>query len=338
MLLQKFLNNVKIKHKLFLSFFLSFFFIAGIGGVSFYGIEKIVEQSNYLIEDTTPAIIKIDELSKLFLTNVEEAYSYITFGSLDEKDGYHDNKKKFDARLDEIKEIAGYGKPDAAEFEVKLIDNIFAEEAQFNQTAEAIFLEYEKKGSVNTKSVRQFALHVDTMLPFLEEYIKFERAEVVEANEKIADAYKSVINLFFTTLVLSLIVFGVVSWLILRSITQPALLLLEAATAMGKGDFTKRVPVMSSTDEMGVLGEVFNTMADNIKQSHSILESRVAERTAELEKIKLGLEDAVEERTTEVHKKMAEMEELNKELLGREVRMAELKKENGELKSKLGGA
>jgi GAF domain-containing protein len=48
------------------------------------------------------------------------------------------------------------------------------------------------------------------------------------------------------------------------------------------------------------------------------------------------LEDRVKERTTELEKKIAEIERLNRLFVGRELRMKELKERIGELEKKLG--
>lgn len=60
------------------------------------------------------------------------------------------------------------------------------------------------------------------------------------------------------------------------------------------------------------------------------------EKTAELEKLKTGLEQAVAERTKTLEKKLAEIEQMNKLMVGRELKMTEMKKELEELKGKIG--
>lgn len=59
-------------------------------------------------------------------------------------------------------------------------------------------------------------------------------------------------------------------------------------------------------------------------------------RTAELEKLKGSLEVSIAERTNELKNKVTELEHMNKLMIGRELKMIELKKEIAELKNKLG--
>lgn len=62
------------------------------------------------------------------------------------------------------------------------------------------------------------------------------------------------------------------------------------------------------------------------------LEGKVKERTAELEKLKNSLELLVTQRTEELNKKIAELEQINKLMVGRELKMTEMKKEIEKLK------
>jgi signal transduction histidine kinase len=53
-------------------------------------------------------------------------------------------------------------------------------------------------------------------------------------------------------------------------LTRPVEKLVEATEAVGRGDFTKRAPVWA-TDEIGRLGEAFNAMTDQLRQSSEAL-------------------------------------------------------------------
>ena len=84
-------------------------------------------------------------------------------------------------------------------------------------------------------------------------------------------------------LVLSaLIIISIITALIARSLTNPISTLAKVADSISHGDFSAHVPV-STTDEIGLLGEAFNRMTEELNQSFNILEVRVAERTADLE-------------------------------------------------------
>jgi signal transduction histidine kinase len=68
-----------------------------------------------------------------------------------------------------------------------------------------------------------------------------------------------------------------------RIIVEPIRRLAETAQAFGAATFTTRASV-SSNDELGLLGQSFNAMADKLAEYTKGLEGEVAKRTAELSK------------------------------------------------------
>jgi signal transduction histidine kinase/CheY-like chemotaxis protein len=63
-------------------------------------------------------------------------------------------------------------------------------------------------------------------------------------------------------------------WFLIRKVTQPLRGLRDSAEAVGRGDFSKRVQVISS-DECGQLAAVFNRMTENLEHSRQQLERTV---------------------------------------------------------------
>lgn len=79
--------------------------------------------------------------------------------------------------------------------------------------------------------------------------------------------------------------------LLTRMITRPLLQLQQGAEAIGSGNLDVRVKV-TANDEVGRLGEAFNRMAEQLRESYLTLEQKVAQRTAELARINRELEEA----------------------------------------------
>jgi len=67
-----------------------------------------------------------------------------------------------------------------------------------------------------------------------------------------------------------------VIWILIRNITRPLRLLRDGAEAVGQGDFSRRVEVLSN-DECGELADAFNQMTSNLQTSRSELEKTVVE-------------------------------------------------------------
>lgn len=92
---------------------------------------------------------------------------------------------------------------------------------------------------------------------------------------------------------LLVIVGGLAALLISRQITGPLAEITQAAEGIAHGDYSRRVKA-SRSDELGILAESFNTMAEKVDDSTHQLENRVQERTRELEATMSELHDAQE--------------------------------------------
>jgi two-component system NtrC family sensor kinase len=72
------------------------------------------------------------------------------------------------------------------------------------------------------------------------------------------------------------ILFGAaVVWLLVNRVTQPLRELRDSAEAVGRGDFSRQVPIRSG-DEVGELAGAFNRMTENVRQSRAQLERTVS--------------------------------------------------------------
>lgn len=83
------------------------------------------------------------------------------------------------------------------------------------------------------------------------------------------------------------------AWRLSRRITEPLQQLTQAAESIAAGDYSQRVQ-LNMTDEFGVLGDAFSTMASEVQQSRDHLEHKVEERTRDLNETLAKLNDAQE--------------------------------------------
>jgi signal transduction histidine kinase len=87
-----------------------------------------------------------------------------------------------------------------------------------------------------------------------------------------------------------LLVVGVAGAIVLsRSITRPLHSLMQAASAISDGDYSRMVD-SDRSDELGTLAKAFNTMAIKVRNSQRNLEHLVQERTEQLEAANKELE------------------------------------------------
>ncbi|MGD9943063.1 MAG: ATP-binding protein, partial [Burkholderiaceae bacterium] len=72
-----------------------------------------------------------------------------------------------------------------------------------------------------------------------------------------------------------------VGLLLARRVVKPIGQLADGARRIGDGQLDHRIE-LARDDELGLLAEGFNQMAQRLRQSHALLETRIAQRTAEL--------------------------------------------------------
>lgn len=102
-------------------------------------------------------------------------------------------------------------------------------------------------------------------------------------------------------LIVTLIAFLAAGYVFRQFVLGPVRQLAHVAEQFGQGNFDCRANA-SSSDELGQLASAMNEMADRRKQAvhemqaaHDLLETRVAERTADLQQTNLALHDAKEQ-------------------------------------------
>lgn len=142
-------------------------------------------------------------------------------------------------------------------------------------------------------------------------------------------------------------------------VVRPLNILTNSVRSISSGNLSQRAPIKSN-DEIGELARAFNDMATRLQVSYQTLKDQVWERTKQLQEAKTGLEKSVKDRTAELQttnaqlsninahleeevakrtadlkEKLSETQRFNDVMLGREMKIVELKNEIQELKGRL---
>ena len=119
-----------------------------------------------------------------------------------------------------------------------------------------------------------------------------DQAFTIVAETSTAEAYAGIIrteSIIALLLLISVTLAGVLGWLAARQIVEPIEELATTAERVTTGDLSQKASIKRS-DEIGTLGNAFNTMTSQLRNLIGGLEQRVAERTSELESANLQIE------------------------------------------------
>jgi len=97
---------------------------------------------------------------------------------------------------------------------------------------------------------------------------------LLSSYEKPLQALRSTQRLIWLVSSLAILLGAGFIWFLVRKVTEPLEELRDSVEALGQGDLSRRIEV-KSTDECGELAQVFNQMAENIKNSREQLEATV---------------------------------------------------------------
>ena len=103
-------------------------------------------------------------------------------------------------------------------------------------------------------------------------------AAAIETSDSVANM-ENLMRIVFIIITIVLMGFaGLLAWYLARQFSRPILELLQGAQRLGEGKLEHRV-VVKTGDEIEKLASQFNTMAQALQESHTVLEQRVEERT-----------------------------------------------------------
>lgn len=306
---------MNITRKLQFNIFINTLFIVLLGAISYFDINTLHRKIDTLITDPVTSIILLHQSSLSFLSATEDIYSYNAFGDEREKDMFDDNAIVFEEHVAKLQVLFNDYEPNQKVVSSNILIDTLTHWKQFKSLANESLTASSSDARANVLS--QLDLHGDIITANLERLLAFENAEINVATNETNALVKQITSLIVLASCLVLIASISISALVMLSITRPIFAFSEFAQSLGRGDFSRRITIPNK-DELGTLATTINEMADNIQHSQEKLDAKIKERTAELEG------------------KLLDLEKMNKLMIGREIKMVELKKEIQDLNKRLG--
>ncbi len=326
-------KNLKIRAKLLIGFMTIALLVGVVGLISINNFKIISEPFEKAREEFVPAVLAIENMRHSSGRMTLALYKYLLYDKEEYKIG-------FEVAVTEAAEILELYESAEAGEEAKIIESFEQHIAALSNLGRQIIQLKEQGGAKEAVLLEGEKFHEAHQLFQIALGEEIDRdyedlAQVFTEVERTVDQGVRAI-LFAAVFIFALAI--VLGYFISRSISKPILGIRDAAAKIAQGDIDVTIKPRSN-DEIGELAVTFNKMIKDLERSRSaleeakvVLEIKVRARTKELKDLSESLEQQVKERTKEIQGRMNELERFQKLVIGRELKMIELKKELKKLK------
>ncbi|MBE9531311.1 MAG: MCP four helix bundle domain-containing protein, partial [Proteobacteria bacterium] len=292
-MIKKSFKSLNISNKLAV-IFLVLLVMMGVGGsVGLYNGRQIAKVTDHLFMDSFQRTEILSSIEKDLLHQRQELFLHTIISEFSSKSYLEGSlgeiKNKIDRKLSEYESLGSSG------LEAHFNDLTSSLPEYWDVQAHVVSLSMEGKRDLAITLIQgngnvKFAATMNALKQLIN-----------EENNTAFSAYRT-IKSFAATIIIVTLIFTVLAifvaggmWLATtRSIVVPIRAIEESAKRIAGGDLSQRVPVMTQ-DELGSLAGEFNQMAENIEEHNATLEDRVHQRTSQLERTNLEMEDQKKE-------------------------------------------
>jgi len=196
---------------------------------------------------------------------IEESYAYMVSGDIKQKNEFLQSAERFDQAAERFANVAKLTEPEE-EAERVLYEKIVSEKDQLIQLAHLVFKEYEKQGSVSLHTFNEYENLVEKIKKKLNKLQAIEQKEVHNAQFSAHEANLNASNSFYGIGFLAILMaLGLGLW-VSRTIVNPLKELGQGVLKIGDRQFDTRIK-STRRDEIGLLTESFNKMAEKLKET-----------------------------------------------------------------------
>lgn len=254
--LQLRLNFKSILHKMLVGFSATILFIIIIVAISAYSAVQASNNTNVIIQERLPAMIKLEDLATNFSTRNRAAYEYLVTGN--------------DSRISEFTTLTEQSSileqevmtlHDSEEItEVIELASVWSNEVQSRVIAQ--------KGAGNDLTASN---HLNSLRPTADAIQVIYQQNVTAIEEEIAELSESVVTAQRISMIL-IVSLGIlatlgsvaIAWITSKSITNPVREMKDRLEEFSKEDFSGEPLVIDSSDEIGELAASLNLTQGNL--------------------------------------------------------------------------
>lgn len=323
---------MKIRQKLILGFLVITVIVGIVGYIGFHSSQEITGIYDEIVDETAPALLALGEIKANVNRIQQEAVSFVLLQS---ESGQTTQAEKEVEELQEAKETLEKWEAELAkvadnEKEKEFVEQIDKnEQTIYNLAMSLVNVTTEGKSRQNILVLKEeFEEKEGNFNDLIATVIEHEISDLHQGDEA-ADKLASHATSLIVAISLAAVILAITGgYLISRTISNPIEKLRDAAIEIGRGDFSQRAQV-ESKDEIGILAESFNQMADEIQKRNEELQTMNEELRSTNEELECSNEE-LRSTTEELEASNEELQSTTEEL---EVSNEELRTTNEELET-----
>lgn len=308
----KLYRNMKIGTKMILGFLIVAIIAGGIGIVGVINIQNISESDTYLYTNMTVPLgdmIMIAESFQRMRGNVKDVVLSTTDAEIaDYEARIIERNMEFNQYLAEFEKLI------ITDEGMLLVDNLKTKKSQYDAVTAQI-IAYVKDGQ-HTKAIDLMKGEGDILRKEIEQdYTELKDSKISIALDT-SNSNTSVANTATTMMIILLVSAMLISLLlgyfISSSIRKPIIKMVDAAKAMADGDLDIKID-NTSKDEIGILSNAFNMMAENINEVMTNINSaseQVASGSRQVSDSSMALSQGATEQASSIEELTASVEEI----------------------------
>ncbi|MFW2487219.1 methyl-accepting chemotaxis protein [Clostridium chromiireducens] len=260
----KWFNDLKIRTRLMLSFGIVALFIAVVGGLAVFNINKVSSNSNILYEEGVKELEALQQFNSNTLHTRIEILNLINNGDISKIEEAKSKISDFRKQNDEI--LKSYDQAILNDNEKQIYNDIKKELIQYRSESDKIiklvseqnYDEATKLSNESAKTREKLTNSIDKLV----EHVETNANEINTSNDNIRSKF---IKYMFMDILLGFAIAIILGVFVTTITTNRLKKVLEYAKFLENGDLTHKINI-NSKDEIGILAKALDNANDNLRK------------------------------------------------------------------------
>lgn len=277
-----------VGRKLWSSFTLILFILIIVGGASMWALTRLNEEYQSLIDHQMRKV----ELFEQLLSNQHEKAKYLNAFILYEEKEYIAHREDLQAAFQEkIKELDALAITSSEKDVLKQIEETSMSYEQISELVIRDVLEGKLEGAL--KLAMEGESYQQTVSGHIADLMERQKNERLQTEAELQQVLHWIQAIIASLIAAALMISVIIARMLSRSIAKPVSAMTEAIQLMAKGNLAFNPTEIRSRDEIGVMAENFNGMAEDLRYTITAVRDSAIQLTAHAEELSAGSEESL---------------------------------------------